>query len=223
MVHIVIDTRKMQTFIQKLQYLQNIIIGNVSISTISIIEHFINSIIIELATFLQHIGLFPFNCSLNTGVWEYIETTRDQVRDLEHRVRLAKENVEAIRRSMEEWSHTSLYQRKEDKNNTLLNLEVTWKMWDQTCRQCLVDPSLICPVQNLKSIHEAVNFIAPPKVIFYRLVLVFGAPLNFRQLYSGLYQIGYTLPKYFFCFKVIQYNIFRSFGRLLSILVRFST
>ncbi len=50
--------------------------------------------------------------------------TRDQVRDLEQRVRLAKENVEAIRRSMEEWSHTSLYQRKEDKNNTLLNLEV---------------------------------------------------------------------------------------------------
>ena len=157
---------KCKHYIQKLQYLQNIIIGNVSISTISIIEHFINSIIIELATFLQHIGLFPFNCSLISGVWEYIETTRDQMRDLEHRVRLAKENVVAIRRSMEEWSHTSLYQRKEDKNNTLLNLEVTWKMWDQTRRQCLVDPSLICLVQNLKSIHEAVNFITPPKVIF---------------------------------------------------------
>jgi len=57
-------------------------------------------------------------------VWEYIETTRDQVRDLEQRVRLAKENVEAIKRSMEEWSHTSLYQRREDKNSTLLNLEV---------------------------------------------------------------------------------------------------
>lgn len=61
---------------------------------------------------------------LLAGVWEYIETTRDQVRDLERRVRLAKENVDNIQKIMEEWSQTSLYQRKEDKNNTLLNLEV---------------------------------------------------------------------------------------------------
>ena len=71
---------------------------------------------------LSSISLSSFSSS--SGVWEYIETTRDQVRDLEQRVRLAKENVEAIRRSMEEWSHTSLYQRREDKNSTLLNLEV---------------------------------------------------------------------------------------------------
>ena len=59
------------------------------------------------------------------GVWEYIETTRDQVRDLERRVRLAQENVETILKIMEEWSQTSLYKRREDKNNTLLNLEAS--------------------------------------------------------------------------------------------------
>ncbi len=59
-----------------------------------------------------------------TGVWEYIQETRDMVRDLEQRVRLSKANVELMRTIMAGWSRTPLYQRKEDKKDTLLNLEV---------------------------------------------------------------------------------------------------
>ncbi len=59
-----------------------------------------------------------------TGVWEYIQETRDMVRDLEQRVRLSKANVELMRTIMAGWSQTPLYQRKEDKKDTLLNLEV---------------------------------------------------------------------------------------------------
>ena len=58
------------------------------------------------------------------GAWEYIETTRNQVCDLEESVRKAKANVETINKIMEEWSQSPLYQRKEDKNSSLLNLEV---------------------------------------------------------------------------------------------------
>ena len=59
------------------------------------------------------------------GVWEYIEATRDQVCDLEHRVRLVKGNVEAISTIMAKWCEAPLYQRKEDKKDCLLNLEVS--------------------------------------------------------------------------------------------------
>lgn len=59
------------------------------------------------------------------GVWEYIEATRDQVCDLERRVRLVKGNVEAIATIMAKWCEAPLYQRKEDKKDCLLNLEVS--------------------------------------------------------------------------------------------------
>lgn len=58
------------------------------------------------------------------GVWEYIESTRDKVRDLERRVRLAKANVEQMHNIMTGWSQSPLFRRKEDKKDTLLNLEV---------------------------------------------------------------------------------------------------
>ena len=58
------------------------------------------------------------------GVWEYIESTRDKVRDLEQRVRLAKANVEQMHNIMTGWSQSPLFRRKEDKKDTLLNLEV---------------------------------------------------------------------------------------------------
>ena len=58
------------------------------------------------------------------GVWEYIESTRDKVRDLEQRVRLAKANVEQMHTIMNGWSQCPLFRRKEDKKDTLLNLEV---------------------------------------------------------------------------------------------------
>lgn len=58
------------------------------------------------------------------GVWEYIEPTRDQVCDLERRVRLAKADEEQMHKIMARWSEEPLYQRKENKNSSLLNLEV---------------------------------------------------------------------------------------------------
>ena len=61
-----------------------------------------------------------------TGVWEYIETTRNMVCDLERRVRLAKANVESMVTLMSGWSQTPLFKRKEEKKEqSLLNLEVS--------------------------------------------------------------------------------------------------
>lgn len=57
------------------------------------------------------------------GVWEYIQKTRDQVIDLESRVQKAKDNVEEIKKLMSTWSKTPLFERKEDKHETLLNLD----------------------------------------------------------------------------------------------------
>ena len=59
-----------------------------------------------------------------TGAWEYIESTRDVVRDLEKRVGLAKSNVEQITTIMAKWSESPMYLRKGDKKDSLLNLEV---------------------------------------------------------------------------------------------------
>ncbi len=66
-------------------------------------------------------------CCCTAGVWEYIEVTRDQVRDLDRRVRLAKGNVEAISDLMAQWGRHPLYQRKEEKKDCLLALEV-WQL-----------------------------------------------------------------------------------------------
>lgn len=51
---------------------------------------------------------------------------RKQVCDLECRVRLAKANIEQISTIMIGWSLTPLYQRKEDKRECLLGLEVIY-------------------------------------------------------------------------------------------------
>lgn len=59
-----------------------------------------------------------------TEVWQWIQSMREQVCDVEHRVKLAKANVEQINTIMIGWSLTPLYQRKEDKKECLLNLEV---------------------------------------------------------------------------------------------------
>lgn len=57
------------------------------------------------------------------GVWEYIQETRDQVRDLEKRVQKTKDNVDQIKKIMEDWSKTPLYERKELKDIALLALD----------------------------------------------------------------------------------------------------
>lgn len=46
------------------------------------------------------------------------------VRDLERRVRLSKANVESIKTILSKWCEKPLYQRKDDKKDCLLNLEV---------------------------------------------------------------------------------------------------
>ncbi|GFN78401.1 dynein heavy chain 9, axonemal, partial [Plakobranchus ocellatus] len=59
----------------------------------------------------------------NDGVWEYIEKTREQVHDLEMRVQKSKDNVEEIKRIMTTWSKVPLFERKEDKYDTLLQMD----------------------------------------------------------------------------------------------------
>ena len=61
----------------------------------------------------------------HTGAWDYIESTRDMVRDLEQRVRTAKANVETMVSLMAKWSEAPLYQRKDDKKDFFLNLDVS--------------------------------------------------------------------------------------------------
>ena len=62
--------------------------------------------------------------TLFVGVWGYIQGTRDMVRDLEKRVKLAKCNVETINSILAKLCQKPLYQRKDDKKDCLLNLEV---------------------------------------------------------------------------------------------------
>lgn len=74
---------------------------------------------------VSSVVVYMYLCFIyTTDVWGWIENMRGQVCDLEHRVRLVKANVEHIFKIMAGWSHTPLYQRKEDKKDCLLNLEV---------------------------------------------------------------------------------------------------
>ena len=58
-----------------------------------------------------------------SGLWEYIEQTREEVTELETSVQKAKDNVEEIVKLISTWSKTPLFARKEDKYDTLLNLD----------------------------------------------------------------------------------------------------
>ncbi|XP_066292954.1 dynein beta chain, ciliary-like [Branchiostoma lanceolatum] len=57
------------------------------------------------------------------GVWEYIQETRDMVHDLETRVFKAKTNLENVQKIMEQWCTAPLYERKDGKETSLLNLD----------------------------------------------------------------------------------------------------
>ena len=48
---------------------------------------------------------------------------REKVHDLEKRVQNTKDNVEQIQKIMSTWSKVPLFERKEGKNESLLNLE----------------------------------------------------------------------------------------------------
>ena len=61
--------------------------------------------------------------ALLSGLWDYIQETRDKVQDLESRVQKAKSNVEQLQKIMSTWSKCPLFERKEGKNESLLNLD----------------------------------------------------------------------------------------------------
>lgn len=56
------------------------------------------------------------------GIWEYIQDVREMVHDLEQRLQRTKDNVEEIQTIMKTWT-TPVFERKEGKKDTLLNLE----------------------------------------------------------------------------------------------------
>ena len=70
--------------------------------------------------------LYELCYTTHIDVWRWIECMREKVCDLERRVRLAKSNVEKITAIMAGWSVSPLYQRKEDKKECLLGLEVIY-------------------------------------------------------------------------------------------------
>lgn len=59
----------------------------------------------------------------NEAAWEYIQQTRDTIHDLQKRVVSTKDNVEQIQKIMATWSKQPLFERKEGKHETLLNLD----------------------------------------------------------------------------------------------------
>lgn len=61
----------------------------------------------------------------NVGIWEYIEQTRETVHTLEKNVQSTKTNVETMNTLMSKWSMSALYDRKDGKKDTLLNIEVS--------------------------------------------------------------------------------------------------
>ncbi|XP_032899964.1 dynein heavy chain 9, axonemal isoform X2 [Amblyraja radiata] len=58
----------------------------------------------------------------NEGIWEYIQTLRDMVQDLESRMQKAKDNVGAMQDVMKAWI-SPVFERKEGKKDTLLSLD----------------------------------------------------------------------------------------------------
>ena len=107
------------------------------------------------------------------GVWDYIQSTRDKVRDLERRVRLAKANVEQMHTIMSGWSQNPLFRRKEDKKDTLLNLEVCVHVY--TSLGCLFTGYL----QVYRKCTYCKNFFVTTKIL--------GASLTDVQLYVYMY------------------------------------
>uniref|UniRef100_A0A8C2C4N6 AAA+ ATPase domain-containing protein n=1 Tax=Cyprinus carpio TaxID=7962 RepID=A0A8C2C4N6_CYPCA len=61
-------------------------------------------------------------CWTSQGIWEYIQDVREMVHDLEQRLQRTKDNVEEIQTIMKTWT-TPVFERKEGKKDTLLNLE----------------------------------------------------------------------------------------------------
>lgn len=56
------------------------------------------------------------------GIWEFIQDVRDTVHDLEKRLQRTKDNVEEIKSITKSWTRP-IFERKDGKKDTLLNLE----------------------------------------------------------------------------------------------------
>ncbi|XP_051731342.1 dynein axonemal heavy chain 9-like isoform X1 [Ctenopharyngodon idella] len=61
-------------------------------------------------------------CWTSQEIWEYIQDVREMVHDLEQRLQRTKDNVEEIQTIMKSWT-TPVFERKEGKKDTLLNLD----------------------------------------------------------------------------------------------------
>ncbi|XP_037074053.1 dynein beta chain, ciliary-like [Pollicipes pollicipes] len=62
-------------------------------------------------------------CWTSPDAWEYIKGTRDLVMDLSERVSKSQKNIQIIRDMLLVFASKPLFERKEDRTNTLLNLE----------------------------------------------------------------------------------------------------
>ena len=108
-------------------------------------------------------------------MWEWIEQMREQVCDLERRVRLAKANVEQISTTMAAWSQAPLYQRKEDKKDCLLGLEVSYPPTSTFCscsRACHFYEFLLCPCRTVPTIVRHGMDVLHLTVTKYMLLLL---------------------------------------------------
>lgn len=68
------------------------------------------------------------------GIWEYIQDVREAVHDLEKRLQRTKDNVEEIKSIMKNWAHP-IFERKDGKKDTLLNLEDKQERLEKTYSQ----------------------------------------------------------------------------------------
>ena len=57
------------------------------------------------------------------GLWEYIEQTRDMIHDLEKRLQKSKDNIADILKIMSVWAKSPLFERKEGKLDSLLDIQ----------------------------------------------------------------------------------------------------
>ncbi|XP_056152705.1 dynein axonemal heavy chain 17-like [Lampris incognitus] len=57
------------------------------------------------------------------GVWEYIQHMRDILHDFHRRINQAKVNLETMDNIIKEWSITPMFERKDNKKDSLLDLE----------------------------------------------------------------------------------------------------
>ena len=79
------------------------------------------SFVISCFNSIRNINIWYILC--NSGAWEYIEKTRDLVHNLERRAQKCKDNVEEIQKIMATWKTHPLFERKEGKHDSLLNLD----------------------------------------------------------------------------------------------------